>query len=72
MQTVNVLIREQALIVHDERRDTWAVKVGNTMPHFGGLFSCEQWCRDRNIPVRNQDEVNRVKYGNMPVQEMMQ
>lgn len=70
MQLKTNLIEERATIAYDEARDCFAVHIGITRPHFGGLFSCEQWCRDRSIPVKNQDEINRIKYHNMPVQEM--
>lgn len=62
--------RVTARIVHDKKRNTMAVQLGVMMPHFGTLFSCEQWCNARGIKIANIGEVNRLKYNNMPVQEM--
>jgi len=70
MQTKQNIIEERARIVYDGMRDTFAVRIGVAFVHFGSLFSCEQWCRERGIPVKNQQEINRIKYHNMPVQEM--
>ena len=70
MQTKEQAIQTKAVIAYCEARDCFTVAVGMTRPHYGSLFSCEQWCRDRGIPVRNQDELNRIKYGNMPIHEM--
>lgn len=62
-------IKEQCTISYDEQRQCFRVNVGHTIVHFGTLFSCEEWARQNSVPVRNQEELNRIKYSNMPVHE---
>jgi|AntRauTorckE6833_2_1112554.scaffolds.fasta_scaffold48872_3 hypothetical protein len=69
MQLKSQAIKEQARVSYDYSRNRYTVMIGVTMPHSGTLTSCEQWCRERGISIRNQDQVNRIKYGNMPEQE---
>lgn len=64
-------IKDHCVIRYDEVRQCWVVCIGIHMVHFGTLFSCEEWARLNTMPVRNQDELNRVKYRNMPAQEML-
>lgn len=63
-------IKTTCRIKYDEKRDCCAVAIGVRLVHFGTLFSCEEWARNNNVPVANQDEVNRFKFGNMPVEEV--
>jgi hypothetical protein len=63
-------VRQTARIVFDKKRNTMTVQIGVTIPHFGSLYSCEEWCDGRGIKITNIGEVNRLKYNNMPVQEM--
>lgn len=62
-------IKQDCRIRYDNSRDTFRVDIGIAIVHFGSLFSCEEWARMNAVPVANQDEINRIKYGNMPVQE---
>ena len=62
-------IKEQCVIRYDETRQCFRVDVGVTAVHFGTLFSCEEWARLQSVPVRNQQEINRIKYNNMPTWE---
>ena len=64
-------IQNRCVIRYDNQRQCFRVDVGIVVVHFGTLFSCEEWARINKIPVRNQEEINRIKYSNMPVQEMM-
>lgn len=64
-----MVVKESCAIRYDEQRQTWRVDVGISIPHFGTLFSCEEWARRNDMPVSNQAEINRIKYSGMPVQE---
>lgn len=64
-------IKEQARIVYNTEQDIWEVHYGLIIAYRGMLFGCELWCRTRAIPISNLDEINRIKYRSMPVQEMM-
>lgn len=68
MQLKNQLIRTRA-IIKPARDGGFEVRIGTTIPKRGTLTGCEQWCRENDVPIRNQDEINRHKYGNMPIQE---
>lgn len=59
-------IKEHCVIRHDNHRQCWRVDIGIAAVHFGTLFSCEEWARTNEVPVRNQAEINRIKYNNMP------
>ena len=63
-------IKKQCKIWYDQSRDCFRVDIGIHIVHFGTLFSCEEWARRNAMPVANQAEINRVKYNNMPVNEM--
>lgn len=64
-------IKEQCVIRYDEQRQCFRVDVGIAAVHFGTLFSCEEWARLKDMPIRNRGEINRIKYNNMPVWEGM-
>jgi len=67
-----MIVKEKlrARVVYDTKRQMFAVHLGVTVPHYGTLFSCEQWCEDRAIPITNRGELNRIKYSNMPKEKM--
>lgn len=59
-------IQQQAVIRWCEHRQLWGVHIGITVPYFGTLYACELFCQQNKITIRNQAEVNRIKYQNMP------
>lgn len=59
-------VHQHAVIRWCERRQLWAVHIGVTIPYFGTLYACELFCQQNKIIIRNQAEVNRIKYQNMP------
>lgn len=64
-------IHQRAVIRWNEREQQWEVHVGVVIFYASkDLLACKRWCNDRNIPIRNQGEVNRILYENMPIQEM--
>lgn len=64
-------IKEQCIIKYDTARGVWCVAIGISLVHFGTIWSCEEWARQNGVPVRNQAEINRIKYQNMPTWECM-
>lgn len=70
MQLKKQLIRTQA-VIKPAKDGGFEVHIGVTIPKRGTLLGCQTWCHDNGVPIRNQEEVNRIKYGNMPIQEMM-
>lgn len=62
-------ITNRCVIRYDEQRQRFRVDVGIITVHEGTLFSCEEWARRNDVPVRNQEEINRIKYNNMPAWE---
>lgn len=70
MQLKSQAIKEKARITYSYERNEYVVMIGVTMPKSGTLNSCVGWCRDKGIPIRNQDQINRIKYSNMPEQEV--
>ena len=48
----------------------WKVMQGTFQMYRGTLIRCINYCHVNDMPVANQDEINRIKYGNMPVEEM--
>jgi len=62
-------VKMQCVIRYDTLRQCWAVHVGISLVHFGTLFSCEEWARMNAMPVRNSEELYRIKYNNMPTWE---
>ena len=62
--------RDLARIVFDYKRNTFAVMIGVTMPHFGTVNSCEGWCTDKQVTIANQAEVDRMKGNNPPTMEI--
>lgn len=62
-------IKSTCRIKWDNGRQCWCVHIGVTIVHFGTMFSCEEWARMHAMPISNQDEINRVKYSGMPIQE---
>lgn len=70
MQLKSQVVREKARISYDYTRNQYVVMIGVTMPKSGTLNSCIGWCRDRGIPIRNQDQVDRIKNGSTPDEEV--
>jgi len=62
--------RDLARIVFDYKRNTFAVMIGVTMPHFGTIDSCIGWCTDKQVTIANQAEVDRMKGNNPPTMEI--
>lgn len=62
-------IKNTCVIRYDEQRGCFRVDIGIAIVHFGSVFSCEEWARINQVPVRNQGDINRIKYNNMPVWE---
>lgn len=64
-------IKEQAVIRWSILHQVWEVHVGIAILYaHSDLRRCKNWCNDSDISIRNQEEINRVLYENMPVQEM--
>lgn len=61
--------QQQAVIRWCERRQLFGVHIGITIPYYGQLYACELFCKQNGITIRNRDEINRIKTGNMPVWE---
>lgn len=64
-------VRESARLLYNSNQGLWEVHIGVTIPYRGQLWGAESWCHDNNVPVSNRNEINRIKTGNMPVEEMM-
>lgn len=64
-----MVIKNQCVIRYDTQRQCFRVDVGIRAVHFGTLYSCEEWARLSKVPIRNIEEVNRIKYNNMPAWE---
>lgn len=63
-------IKMQARITWSERDKCYYAMVGHIIACRGSLSKCEMYCQTAGYPIRNKDEVNRIKYQNMPVSEM--
>lgn len=61
--------KQPAVIRWCEQRQLWAVHCGLVIPYHGTLYACELFCQQNDIMVRNQAEINRIKYQNMPIWE---
>lgn len=62
-------VHERAVIRWCEHRQCFCVHIGITIPFYGTINECELWCNQRHIGIRNQLDVDRIKYQNMPVWE---
>ena len=64
-------VRESARLLYNSNQGVWEVHIGVTIPYRGQLWGAELFCNNNKIPISNRGEINRIKTGNMPVQEMM-